>query len=704
MIQPGGAGCGGEQVVNIQIVPSQGNSPITSQELPDSLGGTGSPYYFFQPTGISDGLPWLIINAGEVPQEFQDMFHGTIRINFHSPQFTWHLGLNGNPPGAGSGLHDLHSVVWHEALHVLGFASTFFENPERSRFDRFLTLVYQDGTEVPVIENKNPPNFDWDISAAITNNNALFSSCLDPSSIEPDMILQGPIGDYPIFTGSQIAPGSSFSHLEINCDGNLTPEYLMAPALPQETRRPITGEEIKVMCALGYVMAQGGGPACGCRVAGAEDFGPTCDSLYRISLCEDSLIIRIADLIANDDPNVVDIGHVGMLAPLMGSVERVGNDLIFRPGRIGLAVFAYVPVGCNGQEGNTTKVFVNIVLQGSSILDPMEGTNFEGVITPLALSPGLNYYLSVETFASISAAPDDVFLQFGLIDGRNLAYSPAYNDSLVYSGPQFNITSFSASDANSSLRNAAHCFSISSDSLNTLWIYTNTSQGEASAVFSLYDIELIEDTFTAGPDTTLANCGGEARLGGRFCMLSDVAITYTWEVAGQVIGEYTVVNDSIAIITDNIDTSTYELVITPGTTAEYVLRRTISDFGGLPNDFALCAETDTVTVTVLQAPPSPGFTFVVNEDSCQVQFTSLDTTGTHLWDFGDSGSSSEASPLHTYSGSGPFSVVHTVSNECGAFEADQIVDISCCAAPDAAFAVSMDTCTRTVSFAAAPGQ
>ena len=174
----------GEQVVNIQIVPSQGNSPITSQELPDSLGGTGSPYYFFQPTGVSDGLPWLIINAGEVPQEFQDMFHGTIRINFHSPQFTWHLGLNGNPPGAGSGLHDLHSVVWHEALHVLGFAFTFFENPERSRFDRFLTLVYQDGTEVPVIENKNPPNFDWDISAAITNNNALFSSCLDPSASE----------------------------------------------------------------------------------------------------------------------------------------------------------------------------------------------------------------------------------------------------------------------------------------------------------------------------------------------------------------------------------------------------------------------------------------------------------------------------------------------------------------------------------------
>ncbi|MCO6487481.1 MAG: PKD domain-containing protein, partial [Phaeodactylibacter sp.] len=153
-----------------------------------------------------------------------------------------------------------------------------------------------------------------------------------------------------------------------------------------------------------------------------------------------------------------------------------------------------------------------------------------------------------------------------------------------------------------------------------------------------------------------------------------------------------------------MDTSTHELLITPIATADYVRRRTISDFGGLPNGFALCSETDTVTVTVLQAPPSPGFTFTVNEDSCQVQFASLDTTGTHLWDFGDSGSSSEASPLHEYSGSGPFSVVHTVSNECGAFEADQIVDISCCAAPDAAFAVSIDTCTRTASFAAAPGQ
>ncbi|MCB0548384.1 MAG: PKD domain-containing protein, partial [Phaeodactylibacter sp.] len=216
-------------------------------------------------------------------------------------------------------------------------------------------------------------------------------------------------------------------------------------------------------------------------------------------------------------------------------------------------------------------------------------------------------------------------------------------------------------------------------------------------------VNFADSTLTAGSDTTLAHCGDEARLGGRFCMLSDVEITYTWDAEGQVIGEYTVVNDSIAIITGNIDTSTHELVITPGTTAEYVLRRTISDFGGLPNDFALCAETDTVTVTVLQAPPSPGFTFVVNEDSCQVQFTSLDTTGTHLWDFGDTGSSSAANPLHTYSGSGPFSVVHTISNECGAFDTTQVVNINCCTAPTLTITATHDGCGNVNFSATATG-
>lgn len=254
------------------------------------------------------------------------------------------------------------------------------------------------------------------------------------------------------------------------------------------------------------------------------------------------------------------------------------------------------------------------------------------------------------------------------------------------------------------VKRGAGCISIADSTLNTLWIHAGAQADNASSIFNIDNLELIEDTFTAGPDTSLAQCGDEARLGGRFCMLSEVEVTYTWEVEGQVVGAYSVVNDSITVITGNIDTQTHEFVINPGVTADYVLRRTITDFGGLPNNFALCSETDTVTVMVLQAPPSPDFTFTVDEDSCQVQFTSLDTTGTHLWDLGDANNSVEANPLHTYNGSGPFSVVHTISNECGSFDTTQIVDINCCIAPNATFTISIDTCSRTVQFTSAPGQ
>jgi len=222
-----------------------------------------------------------------------------------------------------------------------------------------------------------------------------------------------------------------------------------------------------------------------------------------------------------------------------------------------------------------------------------------------------------------------------------------------------------------------------------------------SSTQQCFTIVLADTAATASYTFSLQNVsGGNNGQAGSVGQLNLSVVSST----GSFCGAATPPPVDSSVVAGNVDTLTHEFVIAPGITADYALRRTISGFGGLPNDFALCTETDTVTVTVLQAPPSPGFSFTMDEDNCTVQFISQDTTGAHLWDFGDANNSSEVNPLHHYSGSGPFSVVHTVRNECGSFDTTQIVDINCCIAPDATFTISIDTCSRTVNFTSALGQ
>lgn len=80
------------------------------------------------------------------------------------------------------------------------------------------------------------------------------------------------------------------------------------------------------------------------------------------------------------------------------------------------------------------------------------------------------------------------------------------------------------------------------------------------------------------------------------------------------------------------------------------------------NPAGVFSQTVEVTIT---APPTASFTFS-EAGFGEVTFTNTSTDGnTYDWDFGDTNSSSDESPVHIYASSGSYSVSLTVTNDCG---------------------------------------
>lgn len=344
------------------------NIEIQSINSPGSgILGEASPYWenLGETNGILHNEVWKGICSGANDPNLWD---GFIRINLGYSN--WYTGYDGNVP---AGKVDLYTVVLHEVLHAMGFASLIAQDGKSKRwangtpsnlyniFDQ--NLKFENAPAIinnaPLITNSGGYNTLYNINSNPAID--LRSGCQNPTPFGPDIKFSGNYiaGNYA-FAPATWSNGSSLSHFQINCDGSSTSQFVMNASISTGASRRITSEEANALCDMGYKLTGNYGtstldvsggpnpnikivPACGELLVAVDDDGPCCTTnKFTVQFCPgNTLIISPNDLICNDvysgTVNVVDFENIstGALMPFSG------GNFVFTPTQLGTEVFRY---------------------------------------------------------------------------------------------------------------------------------------------------------------------------------------------------------------------------------------------------------------------------------------------------------------------------------------------------------------------------
>lgn len=346
--------------------------------------GVGSSYYSNVQgswSGLLDGEVFKAINGGYNPWANlasvgmypTTSYHGYMAVNLNNYPFSTNLS---NPTTAGE--YDLYSVMLHEAMHMLGFAS----------------LITSTGTSVISFTNFFS-RYDFFLHTAggaplVTNANGCFSTTFNPpvSNLTPvagcaNNITFNGTQTHPVYAPTTFASGSSLSHFDDACPPNVS--YVMTAASgtgPSSMKRKPTPEEISVLCDLGYETTNTFGTpnlvsnsslantysydntfsSCGERVGGVNDFYAFTNQ-YAYYSGVGGVAATYNDFLQNDENadhyTCLEILYGGgTLSNLNATSFTYTPDIAFGASA---AILKYIPVSASGKRGNATHMFINVV-------------------------------------------------------------------------------------------------------------------------------------------------------------------------------------------------------------------------------------------------------------------------------------------------------------------------------------------------------
>ncbi|WP_425422044.1 PKD domain-containing protein [Phaeodactylibacter xiamenensis] len=310
----------------------------------------------------------------------------------------------------------------------------------------------------------------------------------------------------------------------------------------------------------------------------------------------------------------------------------------------------------------------------------------ESIHIPVTIEPESNYLISgfhscfgntaeMEMhFASINDLISDQFCPFEKTLVSDVeAYPSGYKE--VFKSDYENIAN-NPNDIN--WTKFATCFEFNGEFEGTsLWIYpqfvpgSSTTQ-EGGVISFLDQLELIEDNFDAGQPISIS-CNQTITIGGdEFCMLSDMAVEYSWYEASDVTFSNPLLSYTLereydgTLLIDGQPGSTIPTVqVSPTVNTSYILRRIyIPD----PNteyptpDFVFCKDTDDLHVEVIGSY-DPGFVIYACDYDIIATAVETDQSLDYNWTISDGTTLTGQSISHTVSGDGSYSITLSVGIE-----------------------------------------
>lgn len=326
--------------VVIKITKNQiptGTNPSDNSDVEIAAIGSG---IYENKCGIENTDAMKVITTG-LPYGKRN--HGYIILN--KDITNWYTGTSLPIP---SGKYDLFTIVYHEAMHILGMGSNIKESGFfHTTWDYYLKSDNPTGVSLLDYNSKGKCCDEHILNSKFLPINFSNIGCKTNQGVYFQTNTKVPLALLS-YTGSQ---AEALSHL---CTDKV--DYLMGLDFPLGQRRTITDEEKSILCTLGYSTTACKGSECN---PVAVQTGPF------IVKPGGKIILGLKDLVLNTSPNAT-LSTIPMTSSLALTTSIINNEIVCLAGtKVGQYPLKYTVQGCSQErlcdEGEVMIVITDVI-------------------------------------------------------------------------------------------------------------------------------------------------------------------------------------------------------------------------------------------------------------------------------------------------------------------------------------------------------